>query len=195
LLEILKDSKIRFLILNYDNLAAKSRYAQISLSPMVREMLMVVSEESCDASLGRTKLEDRIRKMGLEKRHPDYEPFRGKAYQSTFYDTVSWLEENKIISIIPKRRPKGKGFKNAYCLEGNVILFKNVNNDWIPSVLFVCPEKLFMIEGSEATEQNVVNLLPNESICNFCKRKNDCDINNSIQRLDVLRKDRFNPGG
>lgn len=191
LLEILSEAKMRVLILNYDNLAAKSRYAQISLSPVVREMLMVVCEDGCDATVGRTKIEERIRKMGLERRHPDYESFREKAHQSTFYEAVRWLEENKVISIIRKRRTKGKGFQNAYRLEGNILLFKNSKDDWIPSVIFVCSQKLFTIEGSDATEQNIIRLLPSDSICEYCHKKAECEIHKSLLRMATLRNDKL----
>jgi len=185
--ELLEQAKFRFLILNYDNLAAKSRYAQISVSPMIREMLMVICEEDCDAATGRTMLEERIRKMGLERRHPDYEFLRGKAHQSTFYDAVRWLEENRVIKTVPKRRTKGKGFQNAYHLEGNVLLFKNAEGGWIPSVLFVCPEKMVVSEGSDATEQSIIRLLPDESTCVFCGKKGTCIIHPSIREMVRLR--------
>ena len=191
LLEMLSMAGMRYKVLNYDNLANKSRYAQISFSPTVREMLMVACEGDCNATTGRTKLEERIRKMGLERRHPDYDFFRKKAHQSTFYETVRWLEENHVISIVPKRRIKGGGFQNTYCLEGNILLFRNSKDDWIPSVIFVCPQKLFTIEGSDATEQNIIRLLPSDSICEYCHKKAECEIHKSLSRMVTLRNDKL----
>lgn len=185
---VLEDAGLPYQILEYNRLQKKSRFSEIASSAIIREMLLVLASGELRPREGLEGLQDRIRKTDIDRRKKEYETFRKKPHQSTYYRALTWLCENGIVVPISEKKSKGVGFATRYRLDSNILLFRNSDGGWIPAVIFVCPERLLLLEGSEATEQNVLSLVPDSSMCEHCRKTDGCSLHETLGELSELKK-------
>lgn len=185
---LLDEAGLSYRVLTYDRVRKRTRFSEFTSSTIFREVLFVCASGKKGASEGRADLQKRIKNTGIERRRDEYEFFRKKSHQSTFYNAVNWLEENGIIVTEPEKKERG-GYRSVYKLRHNILLFKDSRDGWIPVVVFVCPERLIINEGSQATEQTLTALLPDSHICRGCQRKGNCAIHRSLSKVAEGKKD------
>ena len=188
IINILEKAKIPYKILEFDRFRRMSRFKELMSSPTSLELMRILARDRLTAKDGRKKLQ-----QGLElqefcewKTGMGNSPFT--APESTFRINIGRLVEYGLIEEQP-RKTEGR-YVNTYKLVYNLLLFKGERDNWVPTVIFTCPEKQAIVKvrplGVEVRDEDMLSILPSSNFCVECKRK--CELSQRLKRLDRVKK-------